>query len=131
MSYHYNVYLLCYGRHVGHSSHVWSILAIVRPILVCQDIVAGQQRILIISSGMFIGFLLKLVLRSALTSPLSAPNFSPIRARICVLWRILRSVQEKKTKKSKRNFVRLDLKNGWSNFLQIWYVDSPNWPTIL
>ena len=50
MSYHYNVYLLCYSRHVGYSSHVQSILAIVRPILVCQDIVAGQQRILIISS---------------------------------------------------------------------------------
>ena len=50
MSYHYNVYLLCYSRHVGHSSHVQSILAIVWPILVCQDIVAGQQRILIISS---------------------------------------------------------------------------------
>ena len=26
-------------------------------------------------------------------SPLSVPNFSPIRARIRVLWRILRSVQ--------------------------------------
>ena len=50
MSYHYNVYLLCYSRHVKHSSHVQSILAIVWPILVCQDIVAGQQRILIISS---------------------------------------------------------------------------------
>ena len=37
-------------------------------------------------------------------SPLSVPNFSPIRARIRVLWRILRSVQkeeeiEEKTKK--------------------------------
>ena len=51
MSYHYNVYLLCYSRHVGHSSHVQSILAIVQPILVCQDVVAGQQRILIISSA--------------------------------------------------------------------------------
>ena len=43
-------------------------------------------------------------------SPLSVPNFSPIRARICVLWRILRSVrneevEEEKTKKLKRNFV--------------------------
>ena len=45
-------------------------------------------------------------------SPLSVPNFSPIRARIRVLWRILRSVrneedeeeekEEKKTKKLKR-----------------------------
>ena len=33
-----------------HLPHVQSILATVRPILVCQDIVAGQQRILTISS---------------------------------------------------------------------------------
>ena len=36
-------------------------------------------------------------------SPLSVPNFSPIRARIRVLWRILQSVRneevEEKTKK--------------------------------
>ena len=42
-------------------------------------------------------------------SPLSVPNFSPIRARIRVLWRILRSVrnedEEEKTKKLKQNFV--------------------------
>ena len=42
---------------------------------------------------MFIGFLPKLVLTSALMSPLRVPNFSPIRARIRVLWRILRSVR--------------------------------------
>ena len=42
---------------------------------------------------MFIGFLPKLVRTSALMSPLSVPNFSPIRARIRVLWRILRSVR--------------------------------------
>ena len=64
-------------------------------------------------------------------SPLSVPSFSPIRARIRVLWRVLRSVrnedeEEKKTKKLKRNFVRSYLGNGWSDFLQIWYVDSPN-----
>ena len=69
-------------------------------------------------------------------SPLSVPNFSPIRARIRVLWRILRSVRkedegEKKTKKLKRNFVRSYLENGWSDFLQIWYVDSPNWAARL
>ena len=52
-------------------------------------------------------------------SPLSVPNFSPIRARIRVLWRLLRSVrneedeeEEKKTKKLKRNFVRSYLGNG-------------------
>ena len=57
-------------------------------------------------------------------SPLSVPNFSPIQARIRVLWRILRSVRneevKKKTKKLKRNFVRSYLGNGWIDFLQIW-----------
>ena len=56
-------------------------------------------------------------------SPLSVPTFSPIRARIRVLWRILRSVRneevEEKTKKLKRIFVRSYLRNGWSDFLQI------------
>ena len=85
---------------------------------------------------MIIGFLPKLVRRSALMSPLSVPNFSPIRARIRVLWRILRSVrneevEEKKTKKLKRNFVRSYLGNGWSDFLRIWCVDSPSWPAPL
>ena len=64
-------------------------------------------------------------------SPSSVPNFSPIGARIRALWRILRSVrneEEKKTKKLKRNFVRSYLGNGWTDFLQIWYVDSHNWP---
>ena len=42
---------------------------------------------------MFIGFLPNLVLRFALMSPLSVPNFSPIGARIRVLWRILQSVR--------------------------------------
>ena len=71
-------------------------------------------------------------------SPLSVPNFSPIRVRIRVLWRILRSVrneedeeEEKKTKKLKRNFVRSYLGNGWSDFLHIWYVDPPNWAARL
>ena len=63
-------------------------------------------------------------------SPSSVPNFSPIGACIRVLWRILRSVrneEEKKTKKLKQTFVRSYLRNGWSDFLQIWYVDSHNW----
>ena len=50
-------------------------------------------------------------------SPSSVPNFSPIGAQIRVLWRILRSVrneeiEEEKTKKLKRNFVRSYLGNG-------------------
>ena len=39
-------------------------------------------------------------------SPLSVPHFSPIRARIRVLWRILRSVrnEEEKNEEIKTNF---------------------------
>ena len=48
-------------------------------------------------------------------SPLSVPNFSPIRARIRVLWRILRSVrneeevegEEEKNEEIKTNFCSL------------------------
>ena len=59
-------------------------------------------------------------------SPLSVPNFSPIGARIHVLWWILQSVQkEKKTKKKNSNFGHLYLGNGWSDVLQIWNVDFP------
>ena len=53
-------------------------------------------------------------------SPVSVPNFIPIRARIRVVWRILQSVrneEEEKTKKLKRKFVRLYLGNGKSDFL--------------
>ena len=63
-------------------------------------------------------------------SPLSVPNFSPIQARIRVLWQILQSVrkeveEEKKTKKKIPNLGHSYLGNGWSDFLQIWNVDSP------
>ena len=75
---------------------------------------------------MFIGFLPNVVLRFALMSPLSVPNFSPIGARIHVLWRILRSVQKEEKKNEKTpNFGRSYLGNGWSDFLQIWNLDSP------
>ena len=42
-------------------------------------------------------------------SPLTVPNFSPIRARIRVLWRILRSVQneEEKNEEIKTKFCSL------------------------
>ena len=42
-------------------------------------------------------------------SPLSVPNFSQIRARIRVLWRILRSVrnEEKKNEEIKTKFCSL------------------------
>ena len=68
-------------------------------------------------------------------SPSSVPNFSPIGARIRVLWWILRNVRneevEEKNEKLKRNFVRSYLGNGCTDFLQIWYVDSHNWPASL
>ena len=64
-------------------------------------------------------------------SPLSVPNFSPIGARICVLFQILQSVrkevveEEEKNEEKNPNFGRSYLGNGWSDFLQIWNVDSP------
>ena len=51
---------------------------------------------------MLIGFLPKLVLRSALMSSSSVPNFSPIRVRIRVLWRILRSVRNEDEEEEKK-----------------------------
>ena len=50
-----------------------------------------------------------LVQRSALMSPLSVPNVSPIRERISVLWRILRSVrnEEEKNEEIKTKFCSL------------------------
>ena len=62
-------------------------------------------------------------------SPLRVPNFSPIGARIRVLWRILQSVrkevEEEKNEEKNPNFGRSYLENGWSEVLQIWNVDSP------
>ena len=56
---------------------------------------------------MFIGFLPNLVLSSAVMSPLSVPNFSPIGACIRVLWWVLQSVrkevEEKNEKKTTKN----------------------------
>ena len=64
---------------------------------------------------MFIGFLPNVVLRFALMSPLSVPNFSPIQARIRVLLRILQSVrkeEEEKNEEKNPNFGRSYLGNG-------------------
>ena len=51
-------------------------------------------------------------------SPLSVPNFSPIRARIRVLWRILRSVQneDEKNKEIKTKFCSLVCRNLLERF---------------
>ena len=64
-------------------------------------------------------------------SPLSVPNFSPIGARIHVLWRILQSVRKEEKTKKKPNFGRSYLGNIWSDSLQIWHVDSPTWSAPL
>ena len=50
---------------------------------------------------MFIGFLPILVLKFTLMSPLSVPNFSPIGARIRVLWRILQSMRKEVVEEEK------------------------------
>ena len=39
-------------------------------------------------------------------SPLSVPNFSPIRARIRVLWRIMRSVQNEDDEEEKNEEIK-------------------------
>ena len=68
-------------------------------------------------------------------SPLSVPNFSPIRdafvfySEFCEVCEM--KMKKKKTKKLKRNFVRSYLRIGRRDFLQIWYVDSPNWAARL
>ena len=42
-------------------------------------------------------------------SPLSVPNFSPIRARIRVLWRILRSVRNEGNEEEKNEEIKTKL----------------------
>ena len=89
-------------------------------------------------------------------SPLSVPNFTPIGARIRVLFRILQSVRRKGSRRKKRNFgcsyllfllllilyntvnvLRvnqqpvLGLGNGFSDFLQLLYVDPPTARALL
>ena len=69
-------------------------------------------------------------------SPFRVPTFSLIQARICVLWRILRSVrneedEEENNEEIKTKFCSLISRKWQSDFLQIWYVDSPNWLAIL
>ena len=58
-------------------------------------------------------------------SPFSVPNFSLIGARIRVLWRILQSVRKEVEEKNEEKNRRSYLGNGWSDFPQIWNVDSP------
>ena len=77
---------------------------------------------------MFIGFLPQLVLRFAVISPLSVPNFSPIGARIRVLWRILQSVRKEvgeKNEEKKPKLWPLVSRKWLERFSLIWNVDSP------
>ena len=63
-------------------------------------------------------------------SPLHVPNFSPIQARIRVLWRILRSVRnedEEKNEEIKTKFCSLVSRKWLERVSSNWYVDSPNW----
>ena len=39
--------------------------------------------------------------------------------------------EEKKNEEKKRNFGSSYLGYGWSDFLQIWNVDSPGWRAIV
>ena len=57
-------------------------------------------------------------------------NFSLVQARIHVLWRILQSVrnEEEKNEESKTKFCSFVSQKWLSDFLQIWCVDSSNWP---
>ena len=74
-----------------------------------------------------------LVLIFSLMSPICVPNFSPIGVCVRGLLRILRSVrnEEESNEEIKMKLCSLISRNGWSNVLQIWYVDSPNWPALL
>ena len=52
------------------------------------------------------------------------------RSRFIAIFASVRKHEEKKTKKN-RNFGSSYLGNGWSDFLHIWYVDSPGWRETL
>ena len=62
--------------------------------------------------------------------PFCAPNFKAIGVRICVYINFCRCAKDEEQEK-KRNFGRSYLGNGFSDFLQIWNVDSPSWRATL
>ena len=81
---------------------------------------------------MFIGFLPNVVLRFALMSPLSVPNFSPIEARNRVLWRILQSVrkeveEEKNEEKTQPLSARISEMAGAIVFKFGMWTPRPSW----
>ena len=67
--------------------------------------------------------------------PFCVPNFMVIGARVCVLYQFLqvceKTKRKKKNEEKKRNFGRSYLGHGFSDFLQIWNVDSPSWRATL
>ena len=70
----------------------------------------------------------------SLNEPFKCAKFQPNPSTHSCFMANLRNEEdeeEKKPKKLKRNFVRSYLGNGWSDFLQIWYVDSLNWAARL
>ena len=89
-------------------------------------------RIIVITPEPFIGFVPNLMLEFAFGLPFCVPNFKAIGVRVCLLQQFLQVCEKtkkkkKKTKKKKRNFSSSYLGNGWSDFLQIWNVDSLGW----
>ena len=67
-------------------------------------------------------------------SPLSVPNFSPIRARIRVLWRILRSVrneEEEKNQEIKTKLCSLVSRKWLQRFSSNVVCRLPSWPARL
>ena len=65
-------------------------------------------------------------------TPFLCAKFQVVRSTRLLVIAIFSSVrkdeeEEKRTKKKKQNFGSSYLGNGWSDFLQIWNVDSPGW----
>ena len=50
-------------------------------------------------------------------SPLSVPNFSPIRARIRVLWRILRSVRNEEVEEEEEEEENEEIKTKFCSLV--------------
>ena len=76
-----------------------------------------------------VGTEIRLIMR-----PSRVPNFSPIGARIRVLWWILRSVrneEEEKNEEIKTKFCSLVSPKWLDRFSSNLYVDSHNWPARL
>ena len=71
----------------------------------------------------------------ALWIPVLCAKFQGDRSTLLRFIAIFASVQKheekKKQEEKNRNFGSSYLGNGWSDFLQIWNVDSPGWRATL